>query len=63
MFARKVDVSPEHQKHETTKSCHRDHPANLHDTRDAWLLEADGHYRRVAENGISAQQALLARGA
>ena len=33
----------------------------LHDTLDAWLLGSDGQYRRVAEKGISAQQALLRR--
>ncbi len=31
----------------------------LHDSRDAWLLQADGSYRRVGDDGISAQQALL----
>ena len=30
----------------------------LHDTLDAWSLAPDGHYRRVGEKGISAQQAL-----
>ncbi len=33
----------------------------LHDERDAWELQADGRYRRVAEAGVSAQQALLER--
>ena len=33
----------------------------LHDEVDAWELAADGHYRRVAEQGLSAQQALLRR--
>lgn len=33
----------------------------LHDTRDAWALDADGAYTRVAEDGVSAQQALLLR--
>jgi polyphosphate kinase len=33
----------------------------LHDSRDAWLLQADGSYRRVGEDGLSAQQALLER--
>ena len=33
----------------------------LHDQRDAWELDADGRYRRVAETGVSAQQALLQR--
>jgi polyphosphate kinase len=33
----------------------------LHDTRDAWAMQPDGSYRRVAENGISAQQALMRR--
>jgi polyphosphate kinase len=33
----------------------------LHDERDAWLLDGEGRYRRVAETGISAQQALMAR--
>jgi polyphosphate kinase len=31
----------------------------LHDTRDAWELHSDGRYRRVSEQGISAQQALM----
>jgi polyphosphate kinase len=33
----------------------------LHDTRDAWAMQPDGSYRRVAENGLSAQQALMRR--
>lgn len=33
----------------------------LHDSRDAWLLQADGSYRRAGEDGLSAQQALLER--
>ena len=33
----------------------------LHDTRDAWTLDAAGSYTRVAEAGVSAQQALLDR--
>jgi polyphosphate kinase len=33
----------------------------LHDRRDAWLLDANGRYRRVAEDGTSAQQALMRR--
>jgi len=33
----------------------------LHDTLDAWLLSADGHYRRVGDQGISAQRALMQR--
>ncbi len=38
----------------------------LHDTRDAWEMQSDGSYRRVdgnddKDNGISAQQALMAR--
>ena len=33
----------------------------LHDQRDAWQLGADGRYQRVAEAGVSAQQALMAR--
>lgn len=32
----------------------------LHDGRDAWLLQADGSYRRAGVDGASAQQALLA---
>ncbi|MBK1612479.1 polyphosphate kinase 1 [Rubrivivax gelatinosus] len=33
----------------------------LHDELDAWALQADGEYRRVAQTGISAQQALMRR--
>ncbi len=33
----------------------------LHDQRDAWVLDAEGRYRRVAEDGVSAQQALMQR--
>ena len=33
----------------------------LHDTLDAWALDADGRYRRVAEEGVSAQRALMQR--
>ncbi len=33
----------------------------LHDTRDAWELHSDGRYRRVSANGVSAQQALMAK--
>lgn len=33
----------------------------LHDTRDAWQLRSDGSYARVADDGISAQHALMAR--
>jgi polyphosphate kinase len=33
----------------------------LHDERDAWELSGDGRYRRVAEDGRSAQQALMQR--
>ena len=37
----------------------------MHDTRDAWELHSDGHYRRLPESGtgssISAQQALMTR--
>jgi polyphosphate kinase len=33
----------------------------LHDERDAWVLAADGSYRRVATEGLSAQQALVER--
>jgi polyphosphate kinase len=33
----------------------------LRDERDAWVLDADGHYTRVAEQGLSAQQALMQR--
>ena len=31
----------------------------LHDAKDAWSLKPDGHYERVSEQGISAQQALM----
>ena len=33
----------------------------LHDSCDAWTLNADGTYSRVASDGISAQQALMVR--
>ena len=33
----------------------------LHDTLDAWTLQPDGQYRRVGEQGVSAQQALMRR--
>ena len=33
----------------------------LHDTLDAWTLHGDGSWRRVARQGISAQQALIGR--
>jgi len=33
----------------------------LHDTLDAWRQDADGQYERVAERGVSAQQALMRR--
>ena len=33
----------------------------LYDERDAWELQRDGSYRRVAESGISAQEALMQR--
>jgi polyphosphate kinase len=33
----------------------------LHDERDAWTLDSDGSYHRVAETGVSAQQALVQR--
>lgn len=33
----------------------------LHDRRDAWELDGEGRYKRVAADGVSAQQALLAR--
>ncbi|MBG6078643.1 polyphosphate kinase 1 [Rubrivivax gelatinosus] len=33
----------------------------LHDELDAWTLDADGEYRRAAEAGLSAQQALMRR--
>ncbi len=33
----------------------------LRDQRDAWQLDAEGRYRRVADTGVSAQQALMQR--
>ncbi|HEX7637696.1 MAG TPA: polyphosphate kinase 1 [Burkholderiaceae bacterium] len=33
----------------------------LHDTRDAWTLLPDGRYVRARDDGVSAQQALMAR--
>jgi polyphosphate kinase len=33
----------------------------LHDTCDAWTLSSDGKYERVGTDGVSAQQALMAR--
>ncbi len=33
----------------------------LHDERDAWTLASDGSYHRVADSGVSAQQALVQR--
>ncbi|MBL8308674.1 MAG: polyphosphate kinase 1 [Rubrivivax sp.] len=33
----------------------------LHDRRDAWTLDGEGRYRRVAADGVCAQQALAAR--
>jgi polyphosphate kinase len=33
----------------------------LHDRRDAWEQAADGSYRRMADTGVSAQQALMQR--
>jgi len=33
----------------------------LRDERDAWALQGDGHYERVAAEGVSAQQALMER--
>jgi polyphosphate kinase len=33
----------------------------LHDQRDAWTLDAQGRYERVASDGVSAQQALMQR--
>jgi len=33
----------------------------LHDTLDAWSMDPDGSYRRVATDGVSAQQALMRR--
>ncbi len=31
----------------------------LHDAKDAWSLKPDGQYERVAQHGVSAQQALM----
>ena len=31
----------------------------LHDCRDAWAQQGDGSYTRVAQDGVSAQQALM----
>jgi polyphosphate kinase len=33
----------------------------LHDQQDAWLLDGQGRYQRVAQRGVSAQQALVQR--
>ena len=33
----------------------------LYDTRDAWILQSNGKYERVGADGVSAQQALMAR--
>jgi polyphosphate kinase len=33
----------------------------LHDRKDAWRLEPDGSYARIARSGPSAQEALMAR--
>ncbi|MFY9511163.1 MAG: polyphosphate kinase 1 [Rubrivivax sp.] len=33
----------------------------LHDARDAWTLDSEGRYSRVAEQGVSAQGALMAK--
>jgi polyphosphate kinase len=33
----------------------------LHDRRDAWLLDGEGRYKRAADSGTSAQQALMQR--
>jgi polyphosphate kinase len=33
----------------------------LHDTLDAWEQSADGSYRRVGSDGVSAQRALMQR--
>lgn len=33
----------------------------LHDERDAWTLDSTGHYQRVGDTGVSAQQALAQR--
>ena len=37
--------------------------AYLYDDRDAWTLQADGHYTRAAHvtDGLGAQNALMAR--
>ena len=34
----------------------------LHDRRDAWTMDSSGSYKRLAAEGASAQQALLAGG-
>jgi polyphosphate kinase len=31
----------------------------LHDAKDAWRQRPDGHYERIADDGASAQQALM----
>jgi polyphosphate kinase len=31
----------------------------LHDTRDAWELDAQGRYARISDSGVSAQAALM----
>ena len=33
----------------------------LYDRRDAWLLDSEGRYKRVADSGVSAQGALMQR--
>jgi polyphosphate kinase len=33
----------------------------VHDELDAWTLDGEGRYKRVAELGLSAQQALMQR--
>ncbi|MDP3610295.1 MAG: polyphosphate kinase 1, partial [Rubrivivax sp.] len=33
----------------------------LHDRSDAWELDSEGRYKRVAEGGVSAQRALAQR--
>jgi polyphosphate kinase len=33
----------------------------LHDRKDAWCLDGEGRYKRVAQLGVSAQQALMQR--
>jgi polyphosphate kinase len=33
----------------------------LHDTKDAWSLQSNGKYVRIGSDGVSAQQALMAR--